>query len=70
MGDLHPYFFLTCFDWSLPFCNFFRRFGNLVAGFLVIRLSFFPITWSPFNQRFSLAPSLDCGALTGNWTWG
>ena len=45
-----PHFFLACFDWILPFCNFFRRLGNLVAGFLAIRLSFFAITRSPFDQ--------------------
>jgi hypothetical protein len=26
------HFFLTCFDWILPFINFLRRLGNLVAG--------------------------------------
>jgi hypothetical protein len=48
--DSRRHFFLTCFDWILPFCNFFRKFGNLVAGFLTMRLSFFAITCSPLNQ--------------------
>jgi hypothetical protein len=41
---------LACLDWILPFSNFFRRLGNFVAGFLGIRLSFFAITRSPFQQ--------------------
>src|SRR5262245_29548760 len=36
------YFFFACLDWLFPFCSFLRRLGNLVAGFLDIRLSFFP----------------------------
>jgi hypothetical protein len=39
-----PHFFLTCFDWILLLCNFFRKIGNVVAGFLAMRLSFFAIT--------------------------
>jgi len=31
----------------MPFCNFFRRQGNLVAGFLGIRRSAFAITSVP-----------------------
>jgi hypothetical protein len=48
------HFLLACLDWILAFCNFFRRLGNLVAGFLAIRLSFFAITCSPFNQDVPL----------------
>jgi hypothetical protein len=48
------YFFFACFDWIFPFCNFLRRLGNLVAGFLGIRLSFFAITRSPFDQAVLL----------------
>jgi hypothetical protein len=39
-----PHFCFTCFDWILPLCNFFRKLGNLVAGFLAVRLSYFAIT--------------------------
>jgi hypothetical protein len=34
----------------LPFCTFFRRLGNLVAGFLAIRLSFLAMPFSPSHQ--------------------
>lgn len=51
MGRSH--FFLTCFAWVLLFCNFFRRLGNLVAGFLTIRLSFLAITCSPLMVRLA-----------------
>lgn len=50
--------FLTCFDWILPFSNFFRKFGNLVAGFLTMRLSFFAITCTP-SLRVSCYPLLE-----------
>jgi hypothetical protein len=46
----------------LPFCNFFRRLGNLVAGFLAIRLSFLAMTCSPLNQGSSSDFSLYCEA--------
>ena len=49
-ADSRPHFCLACLDWILPFCNFFRRLGNLVAGFLAIRLSFLATTFSPFHQ--------------------
>jgi hypothetical protein len=39
-----PHFLLMCLDRILPFCSFFRRLANFVAGFLAIRLSFFAIT--------------------------
>ena len=48
---------LTCFAWILPFCNFFCKFGNLVAGFLTMRLSFLAFTCSPFNQDVVLPTS-------------
>jgi hypothetical protein len=35
--------------------------GNLVAGFLGIRLSFFPMTLSPFRQGKSPALPAGCG---------
>ena len=37
-AEVRPYFFLTCRDWVLAFCNFLRRLGNLVAGFLAMRM--------------------------------
>lgn len=40
------HFFLACRDWILSFSIFFRRLGNLVAGFLGIRRSFFAIVSS------------------------
>jgi hypothetical protein len=52
-----PHFFLACLDSILPFCNVFRRLGNLVAGFLAVRLSFFALTRSPFDQGSSVALS-------------
>jgi hypothetical protein len=36
--------------WTLPFCNFFRSFGNLVAGILTARLSFAAIADAPLNH--------------------
>jgi hypothetical protein len=52
-GPRH-HFFLACLDWILPFCNFFRRLGNLVAGFLAVRLAFFAMTCTPSNQAVPL----------------
>jgi hypothetical protein len=55
------HYFLPCFERILPFCNFFRKFGDLIAGFLTMRNSFFAITCSPFNQAviaLSLGSSL------------
>jgi hypothetical protein len=43
----------TCVP-ALPFCNFFCRSGNLVAGFLAIRLSLRAIACSPFNINRSI----------------
>ena len=48
------HFFLACLDWILPFCNFFRRLGYLVAGFLAIRLSFLAMTGTPFHRDVPL----------------
>jgi len=56
------YIFFACFDWILPFCNFLRRLGNLVAGLLGIRRSFFPMTLSPVRQGHS--PDLPLGGGT------
>jgi len=52
-ADSRPHFCLACLDWILPFCNFFRRLGNLVAGFLATRLSLFAIARPPLNQGSS-----------------
>jgi len=46
-NNLVAHFFLAGFTGSLPFCNFFRRFGNLVAGILAVRRSFLFIVRSP-----------------------
>ena len=53
------HFLLTSVDWTFPFCNFFRKLGNLVAGFLTIRRSFFGIACLPLDQDVALHPSLD-----------
>jgi hypothetical protein len=50
------HFRLTSFDWTFPFCTFLRRFGNLVAGFLTIRRSFFGIACLPLDQVGLLPP--------------
>ena len=54
-ADSSPHFFLTCFDWILPFCNFFRRFGYFVAGFLAVRLTFLDMTTLPLE---TVCPSI------------
>lgn len=46
---------------TLPFSNFLRRFGNLVAGFLTIRRSFFGIACLPFDQDVPLPRHWDVG---------
>lgn len=60
------HFFFTCLDWILPFCNFFRKFGNLVAGFLGIRLSLLAIACSPLNRDVVLPSSWTVVRWIGN----
>ena len=45
------YFFLSRLASPLLFCIFFRRFGNLDAGFLAVRLSFLAIILSLIARR-------------------
>jgi hypothetical protein len=52
----------------LPFCNFFRRLGNLVAGFLATRLSLFAIARPPLDQGSSSDFSLYREARAGSST--
>jgi hypothetical protein len=54
------HFFLACLDWILPFSNFFRRLGHLVAGLLTIRRSFLAIGWLPSIRMLHRIASLHC----------
>ncbi len=41
------HFFFIVRALIFPFCNFFRRWGYCVAGFLGVRLAFFDMTTLP-----------------------
>jgi hypothetical protein len=41
---LGSHFFFAVWALTLPFCNFFCRFGYFVAGFLAVRLPFLDMT--------------------------
>jgi hypothetical protein len=65
VADSRPHFLLSSFDWTFPFSNFLRRLGNLVAGFLTIRRSFFGIACLPLDQNVPLPPPWTVGQRVG-----
>ena len=52
-------FFFAVRELTFPFCNFFRRFGYFVAGFLTVRFSFFDMVVFSLKQclRQDLLPA-------------